>query len=367
MITDKMKCLFQFIEFLHSNIENFKQYDNEISDLRLLRNECDKVRPQTNYREKWRYDEVKTEMEVRLKVVKENIITPIRSKAIELNICNFQSEPIYSWYGVETDIDQLKENFSKEDLPEIFKHKSQYLQYRTETKGESFLSLELFFHDLDELLKRLFDYFKETEQNEFEAFETETTRVDSIHEAVEQLQKGHKSFTLPIGNLFNPSNFEPQNNIEALPPPTQQTETKKEQQTIEAKPIFKPEAVQLVFEIIKDFFGTQQQNELKQVIKTGNNASQKLLFKDSGNRLTDTFKKLIEYDFITGCQKQDLINWIVSNFTFIHQNKAKAFVRRTVEKTISGNDFPCKSPLIEIKNGQIQKVGQPRKKTYDNY
>jgi hypothetical protein len=89
-----------------------------------------------------------------------------------------------------------------------------------------------------------------------------------------------------------------------------------------------------------------------------------MLFKDSGNRLTDTFKKLIEHDFITGCQKQDLINWIISNFTFTHQNRAKAFIYDTVEKTISRNDSPCKSPLIEIKNGQIQKVVQPRTKNY---
>lgn len=153
--------------------------------------------------------------------------------------------------------------------------------------------------------------------------------------------------------------------LKAIPP--QQTETKTEQQTIEAKPIFNPKAVQIVFEIIKDFFGTEQQNELKQVLETGNNASQKLLFKDSGNRLTNTFKKLIEHDFITGCQKQDLINWVVSNFDFTHQNKAKAFIHGTVEKTISGNNYYCKSPLIEIENGQIQKVVQPQTKKYNKY
>lgn len=146
--------------------------------------------------------------------------------------------------------------------------------------------------------------------------------------------------------------------------PPQQTETKTEQETIELKPILKPEAVLIVFDILKDFFKLEHQTELKTVIETGNKASKKLLFKGNGNRLTDTFKKLIEHDFITGCQKQDLINWIISNFTFTQQNKVKAFVYDTVEKTISRNYYPCKSPLIEIKNGQIQRFEQPRTKKY---
>ncbi len=150
--------------------------------------------------------------------------------------------------------------------------------------------------------------------------------------------------------------------LKALPP--QQTETKTEQETIEMKPVLKPEAVQMVFDILKDFFSPEQQTELKQIIETGNKANKKLLFKGNGNRLTDTFKKLIEHDFITGCQKQDLINWIISNFTFTQQNKVKAFVYDTVEKTISRNYYPCKSPLIEIKSGQIQRIEQPRTKKY---
>jgi len=142
---------------------------------------------------------------------------------------------------------------------------------------------------------------------------------------------------------------------------------KTEQETIEIKPVLKPEAVQNVFEIIKDFFNIKQQADLIEVIATGNIASEKLLFKGNGNRLTDTFKKLIEHDFITGCQKQDLINWIISNFTFIKQGKEQAFVYDTVEKTISRNNYPCKTPLIEIKNGQIQKVELPKARKQNNY
>ena len=140
----------------------------------------------------------------------------------------------------------------------------------------------------------------------------------------------------------------------------QREEQKNESESIEIKPIFSPESVQPLFTIIKDFFSPEQQSDLKALIKTGSKNRKKLLFKGNGNQLTDTFKKLFEHYLITGCQKKDLIEWIIFNFTYISKGKAKTFVYDTVEKTISRNDNPCKSPLIEIKNGQVKKVEQPR-------
>jgi len=149
----------------------------------------------------------------------------------------------------------------------------------------------------------------------------------------------------------------------------QRTETKTEQAIIEMKPVLKPEAVQIVFDIIKDFFSAEQQTELKQILETGNKASPKLLFMDNANRLTDTFKKLIEHDFITGCQKQHLESWIVSNFLFLHNGTPKDFKPKVVNKYVSAGEktIPCKSPLIEIIDGQIRKAEQPRTKKYSKY
>jgi hypothetical protein len=45
----------------------------------------------------------------------------------------------------------------------------------------------------------------------------------------------------------------------------------------------------------------------------------------------------------------------------------KSFVFDTVEKTISRNHYPCKSPLIEIKSGQIQKVENLKAKGGNRY
>jgi hypothetical protein len=146
----------------------------------------------------------------------------------------------------------------------------------------------------------------------------------------------------------------------------QQTEIKNAQTSIEIKPVFKPDGIQQLYDILREFFSSEQQTELRQILETGGNVSEKLLFKSNGNRLTDTFKKLIEHDIITGCHKRHLINWIISNFTFLHQGHAKTFVYDTVEKTISRNFYPCKSPLIEIKHGQIERVEHPRKRKKNN-
>lgn len=126
--------------------------------------------------------------------------------------------------------------------------------------------------------------------------------------------------------------------------------------TIEANTAF------TLFQIIKGFFNTDQQTDLKVLLETGTEVNTKLLFKDNGNRLTDAFKKLIEHDLITGCTKKDLSGWIVSNFSFMYRSKEKAFISETVLATISTDKQPCKSPLIEITNGKIVKVERPRKK-----
>lgn len=116
------------------------------------------------------------------------------------------------------------------------------------------------------------------------------------------------------------------------------------------------QAKETIFSILKDFFDTEQQEEFKEVLTTFGTSKNKLIFKSNANKFTDTFKKLFENNFIVGCQKTDLIDWIVLNFKFIYRNEGKEFKTKTVEQIISGNQTFCKKPIIEIKNGQILKI-----------
>ena len=217
MITPKIKALFQFIEYLHSNIDNFNLNNGLIKELEQLVEERQKVNSKKTYKDKLKYDEVQAEIETKFKILQGNTANLIKAKAKELNVCNFDNEPNYSFNGIETDIHQLKENFSKNDLPEIFKHKQQYIEYRRKTH-KTFLSLAFFIDELDEVTKSLFDYFKETEQNEFEAFESKAIQVNDIGEAVKLFQSGKfQKFTFP-NSFLNPSTIQQQPNIEPLPP-----------------------------------------------------------------------------------------------------------------------------------------------------
>lgn len=217
MITPKIKALFHFIEYLNSNIDSFNLNNDLIKELELLFEERQKVRSKKTFKDKLKYDEVQAEIETKFDILQGKTANLIKEKAKELNVCNFDNVPNYSFNGIETDIRQLKENFSKDDLPEIFKHKQQYIEYRKKTH-KTFFSLAVFIDELDEITKSLFDYFKETEQNEFEAFESKAIQGNDIGEAVKLSQSG-KFQKFPSPNSFlNPSTIQQQPNIEPLPP-----------------------------------------------------------------------------------------------------------------------------------------------------
>lgn len=225
MVSDKIKALFKFIEYLHSSIDKFNQYNDLIKELEQLDKERNQLNPRKNYKDKQQYDKVQAKIESKWKTLQGNTADKIKAKARELNICNFDEAPIYSFNGIYAEIHQFKENFNNEDLPEIFKRKRQYIEYRNSTH-KTYLSLQIFFDDLDEITKSLFDYFKDTEKNEFETFETKAMPVNSIAEAIKGFQQGQTKFTLPNSVFFNPSQSQQLQN-EALPPQQNETKTDK--------------------------------------------------------------------------------------------------------------------------------------------
>jgi len=132
--------------------------------------------------------------------------------------------------------------------------------------------------------------------------------------------------------------------------PPKQAETKTEQETIEINPVLKPEAVQIVFEILKDFFSTEQQNELQQLLETGKKENNEhLIFLDNGNRLADAFKQLKKADVITRCEQKELEYWIWRNFNYRYRQKIKKFTLRYLNDIISTNKDKCQKPLLNVK------------------
>lgn len=226
MITPRIKALFRFIDYLYSNIETYKKYSKDIDDLNLLRTDQRQLKPKNNYKDRLRSNELNEAIERKQNILYDKITAPIQAKAIELNICDFFETNQYykgEWRNnFLPEVEKLKRNFHNSDLPEIFTHKTKYHKVRTETKDEVSFGLEGFFNDLDGLLQEFFDFFKDTEQKEFEAFETKAIQVNNIGEAVDLLKKGHKKFTLP-NSFLNPSIIQQQSIIDPLPPHQTQT------------------------------------------------------------------------------------------------------------------------------------------------
>lgn len=115
------------------------------------------------------------------------------------------------------------------------------------------------------------------------------------------------------------------------------------------KPIFRPEAIQAIFDILKDFFHLDSHLGLKQILETGNDVSKPLIFLDNGNRLADAFKQLIKADIITGCEQIQLENWIFKNFKYIHRGQIKNYTQNYLNDIISTNKDKCQKPILNVR------------------
>jgi hypothetical protein len=169
--------LFNFIEFLHSNIKNFTQYDNIIKELNLLDIERNKLKPETNYKDKLKHKEVQNKLEQKYDVIDENIIQLIKQKSTELNVCDWNKLETIWTYNI-SEIRSLKENFNNNDVDTIIKYKQKYIEFKE--KHNSFIFQSFFFTKLDDTLKELFNFFKETNKNEPDILERKTKEHQPI-------------------------------------------------------------------------------------------------------------------------------------------------------------------------------------------
>jgi len=209
MIPEKIQALFKFIDYLDANkreyIEKYLPLCEELNSLDIQRS---KLKPRDNYNDKLRYDVIQQEIAEKFQPITKNIYIPALNKLRELEIWDGDDVFTSIWNNNISAIYDLKENFTSEDADKVKVYKQKYIGFRNETNS-NFLCLQLVFSSLDEILKELFDFFKDTNENEFESFETKTIKVNSIKEAVEGLKntKGSNvAFSLPQESLFDYQN-----------------------------------------------------------------------------------------------------------------------------------------------------------------
>jgi hypothetical protein len=209
MIPQKIQALFEFIDYLDRNkaelIEKYIPLCNEISNLDIRRSQ---LNPKKNYRDKQQYDEIQKAITEKFQPITENIYIPTLYKLKELEI--WAGDDVFTsiWNNNISTIYDFRENFTSDDVVTVLTYKQKYLSFRTETNS-NFLCLQFVFSSLDEILKELFDFFKDTDQNEFERFETKTIEVDSIKEAARgfiQTKGQNVRFSIPQESLFDNHN-----------------------------------------------------------------------------------------------------------------------------------------------------------------
>jgi hypothetical protein len=254
-LSDRIKNLFSFIDFLHSNIENFKSFDKTIERLYFLDEQRNALKPENNFKEKLKYDEVQNELEQKFKIIDNNIIQKIKEKTIKFDICDWnQTNTIWN-YNI-SDIRKLKENFTTSDVRIILKQKQKYIEFREKTDCNYFQTF--FFSDMDKTLKELFNFFNESNLNEFENFETKTIKVNNIKDALQILKNDKKNkFEIILDNHSTENEKQPQ-----------RTEIKKTKKTKNLNDyILNIKNKQIFIEDLKKMFPTEKGKPLKAIIR----------------------------------------------------------------------------------------------------
>lgn len=189
MIPQKIQALFDFIDFLDLRKKEFiEKYIPLCNELRELDKQRSKLNPRENYKDKQSYKNIQKKIEEKFEPIIENIYKPITNKLRELGI--WSGDEVYTsiWNNNISEIEDFKRNFIPEDIELVFHYKQKYLLFRSETNND-FLCLSFVFSNLDEIFKVLFDFFKDTDENEFDSFEAKTIELKDFGEIAKSLKE----------------------------------------------------------------------------------------------------------------------------------------------------------------------------------
>lgn len=191
MIPQKINALFEFIDFLESKKVELIRYIPLCNELEKLDKERSVLKPYDNYKDKQRYENIQIEIKEKFSPITENIYEPVTNKMLELKI--WSGDDVYSsiWNNNISEISEFKTNFTDEDTEQVFLYKKKYLNFRRETNND-FLCLGFIFSSLDDIMKVLFDFFKNTEENEFDDFETKTIEIDNVAEIIKNFRENKR-------------------------------------------------------------------------------------------------------------------------------------------------------------------------------
>lgn len=127
----------------------------------------------------------------------------------------------------------------------------------------------------------------------------------------------------------------------------------------EPTPVFKEGVAEEFYDLVKDYFKPIDQPHLKSLLTEETVVEHSLVFSGSGNQLADAFKQLFEANLIIGCNKAQLISWIMERFAFSDRGTIKTFSEKYLLDIISSNTKTCQSPILNVRKKEGQFVILP--------
>lgn len=174
MITENVKNLFSFIDFLHSNIDFLLSKQPMIDELLEIKEKRDDLSRSNNYKDKLELRKVQENLNKKWNYVQQEVSKPITDKIEELNIVFDRN---LNYIRAENELLELQRNFEEIDLKAIFLAKEKYLEFRNKTDFHYFTGA-FFFDNLDRTLNEFYEVFKDEDFNAFDNLKTDVISIE---------------------------------------------------------------------------------------------------------------------------------------------------------------------------------------------
>ncbi|MDC8104540.1 hypothetical protein MTQ00_08310 [Chryseobacterium sp. B21-037] len=159
MITEKVKHIFCFIDFLYSNIENFNRQKSLLNEIADLRREYNDLNPKIDYKHKFEREAIVEKGDKLINIFRKECKNIINAKINELEITDLNNIGNNHFYNIgELIILVETQKYNKEDVQLILEAKQKYISIfeNLQLSLDNFLPYDL----VKDFNETLFDCFK---------------------------------------------------------------------------------------------------------------------------------------------------------------------------------------------------------------
>jgi hypothetical protein len=178
--------------------------------------------------------------------------------------------------------------------------------------------------------------------------------MNDLQDSIRARQNALQEFEQSVLKVIQPGK-EPEKTDKIKP-------VKKEEPT----PVFKEGVAAEFYDLVKDYFKPVDQPYLRSLLTEESKVEHPLAFSGSGNQLADAFKQLFEANLIIGCNKAQLISWIMQHFTYSDKGAVKNYSEKYLLDIISSNTKTCQSPILNVRKKEGQFVISPLQRNNRN-